>query len=72
MLVKSHKFAEGFESVGIAHQYNATTLKMADRAFANSCDRCCSMGVSLNCDRCGIANAHNTVALIFNNKSITI
>lgn len=68
MMVKSHKFAEGFESIGIARQYSATTVKMAHKSFLFSCKRCCTMGVALNCDRCGIATAHNTVLELLNYK----
>ena len=61
-----------FEERGIERQYNARNIIEADRAFAKSCDFCCSRGKHLNCDRCRIASAHNTVVAIFNNKTISV
>lgn len=66
MLIKSQKFAEGFENRGVERQYNASTPKIAHKEFLNSCDRCCTIGVALECDRCGIATAHSSVMSIFN------
>lgn len=61
-----------FLEIGIERQYNARSIAEANRAFKKSCYVCSTTGKSIKCDRCGISNAHNTVALIFNNKSITI
>ena len=58
-----------FESRGIEHQYSATSASMAHRAFATSCNICCTRGIHLECDKCGILTAHNLVTtLIFNER----
>ena len=61
-----------FEEIGVEFQYNARNIFEANKAFEKSCTRCSTAGKHLNCDKCHIASAHNTVALIFNNKTITI
>lgn len=62
------KFTEAFENKGIERQYNATNPKVAQRAFATSCDICCTRGMHLNCSKCGISTAHNTVMTILFNE----
>ena len=63
------KCTELFESRGIEYQYSATNPKRAQRAFATSCDICCTRGMHLECSKCGISTAHNTVmTILFNAK----
>lgn len=57
-----------FEERGVEHQYNARNIAEANRAFDNSCTRCCTTGRHLDCDKCHIASAHNTIITLFNNK----
>lgn len=71
-MIKSRKFAEAFESRGVERQYGAITPKMAQDAFASSCDRCCTIGISLDCDRCGIAVAHSSIMSIFDSTTKAI
>lgn len=54
-----------FEQVGINYQYDACSKHEAHRAFARSCHACCNRGQQLDCDKCGIAQAHNLVIAIF-------
>ena len=61
-----------FVEIGIERQYDARNIIEANRAFKISCKLCSTRGRHLECDRCKIASAHDTVALIFNHKSITI
>ena len=60
-----------FVEIGIERQYDARNIFEADRAFKKSCKLCSTTGKGIKCDRCGISNAHDTVALIFGNKSIS-
>lgn len=59
-----------FEERGIERQYNARNITEAKRAFENSCDFCCNTGKHLDCDRCRIASAHNTVITLLNIKTL--
>ena len=61
-----------FVEIGIERQYEAQNINEANRAFKSSCRLCSTRGRHLECDRCGIANAHNTVIAIFDNITITI
>ena len=47
-----------FEQRGILFQQTSTTKEEALSKFAHSCDVCCSRGIRLDCDRCGIAVCH--------------
>jgi hypothetical protein len=63
------KLAELFESRGVERQYSAHSPQSAQRAFATSCAICSTRGVPLECGRCGIADAHNSVmTILFNAK----
>lgn len=58
-----------FVRTGIERQYSASNPMVAQRAFAKSCAICCTQGKSLECGRCGIADAHNSVmTILFNAK----
>lgn len=50
-----------FEQIGVSYQYNANSILAAKRSFEYSCERCCTKGNHLECDRCAIAVAHNLV-----------
>lgn len=54
-----------FEQVGINAQYDAGNIKEANKSFTWSCNCCCHKGKQINCDRCGIAFAHNLVVANF-------
>lgn len=63
------KFTEVFENRGIARQYGATSAQRAKSAFKTSCNACSTRGLQLECDKCGISVAHNTVMqILFNEK----
>lgn len=57
-----------FEQKGIQLQQSSVTKAEAQRNFAHSCDVCCSRGLRLDCDRCGIAVCHKLTIAIFENK----
>lgn len=59
-----------FEQVGINYQYDATTIKEATRSFQISCNICChKMRACYNdCDHCAIAQTHNMVVALLNEK----
>ena len=58
----------GFERIGVDYQYNARNINEAIKSFNNSCNRCCTQGRHIECDRCAIATAHNTVSEYFRIK----
>jgi hypothetical protein len=63
------RFTEAFENKGIERQYGARNPRAAQRAFATSCAICSTRGVQLECSKCGIESAHNTVmTILFNAK----
>ena len=57
-----------FEQVGINYQYSANSKEDAGRSFRYSCRCCCERGMHIDCDRCGIAVAHNLVISTFEHK----
>ena len=50
-----------FESIGVARQYEATSINQAKKEFARSCDFCCTRGIHLECLGCSISFTHNLV-----------
>lgn len=54
-----------FESIGAERQYNARSKSFAVRSFENSCERCCNMGLRIECESCGIKYAHELVVGVF-------
>ena len=56
-----------FEEIGVSRQYDAASTKEAKKSFAHSCDLCCYQGRHIDCDKCGIAFAHNLIISNFNN-----
>ena len=60
-----------FEQKGIQFQQSSTTKEEALRNFAYSCDVCCSRGIRLDCERCGIAVCHKlTMAILGGGNNI--
>lgn len=47
-----------FECVGIEFQQDALTMREAERCMQNSCAICCKSGLRVDCDHCGIRQAH--------------
>ena len=58
-----------FERIGVNLQYDADSLKEANKLFNYSCECCCTKGIRLDCDRCAIAHAHTMVAAYFSDKA---
>ena len=57
----SRKFVER----GIYFQNIALTKKESNRSFEISCDICLNRGLRIDCDRCGIRQAHRqTIAIL--------
>lgn len=57
-----------FETIGISHQYDATNVYEANKAFQRSCNCCCAKGMHIECDRCAIAATHALIMAYFNDK----
>lgn len=57
-----------FEQVGINYQYDATSIREANKAFQHSCDCCCNKGMHLDCDHCAISHVHSLVVAYFNDN----
>lgn len=65
-------FAEVFQQRGIERQYGALNAKRARSAFKTSCTACSTHGLHIECDRCGINDAHKTVmTILFNERSVS-
>lgn len=58
----------GFEQIGVNYQYSAKDIIEANKSFDNSCNKCCTQGRHIECDRCAIATAHSNVSAYFNIK----
>jgi hypothetical protein len=58
-----------FESIGVDRQYSADSIDKANKAFANSCNYCCTQGKQINCDQCAIASVHSLIITFLNNKT---
>ena len=57
-----------FEQVGINYQYDATSIREANKSFQHSCDCCCNKGMHLDCDHCAISHVHSLVVAYFNDN----
>ena len=57
-----------FEQVGINYQYDATSVREANKSFQHSCDCCCNKGMHLDCDHCAISHVHSLVVAYFNDN----
>lgn len=47
-----------FETIGAELQQDAMTRQEAERCFQYSCMSCCRHGLRVDCDRCGVRQAH--------------
>lgn len=54
-----------FEEIGVEIQYGAASKRKAQVSFRYSCNVCCNRGMQIDCDRCAIACAHETVVESF-------
>lgn len=61
-----------FETIGIERQYQSVDKAESNRNFLISCRICCNHGRRVDCDRCGIAVAHESVQAIFGDERSTI
>lgn len=50
-----------FESRGIEFLNRSRSSSFADEQFERSCNRCCSMGIRIECDRCAIRATHEHI-----------
>lgn len=57
-----------FEQVGVNLQYDAVSVRHANKNFKYSCDTCCSKGMRIECERCAIAATHAMVVAYFQSK----
>ena len=68
MAEKAGNIMTKFEQRGILFQQTSTTKEEAQSKFAHSCDVCCSRGIKIDCDRCGIAVCHKLTISVFESK----
>ena len=57
-----------FETIGVDHQYGATSVRSAKKSLEKSCTICAKTGKHINCDRCAIAGAHSAILSILDNR----
>lgn len=57
-----------FETIGVNRQYEADSVREANRCFAHSCNCCCMKNMRIDCDKCSIAYVHNLVVACFNDQ----
>ena len=60
-----------FETIGVNRQYEAETVREANKAFNHSCDCCCNRGMKIDCE-CSIAFVHSLVIACFNGNEETV
>ena len=58
-----------FEQIGVNMQYDAVTLKGANKAFEHSCVCCCQKGMQIKCEQCAISAAHRLVVACFDEQN---
>ena len=61
-----------FETIGVNRQYEAETVREANKAFNHSCYCCCNRGMKIDCDKCSIAFVHSLVVACFNGNEETV
>lgn len=61
-----------FEECGAHIQYCAKSKPQAVQSFRRSCNMCCNRGFRIDCDRCGIAYAHERQVEILEAEAIHI
>ena len=58
-----------FERIGVNHQFDAHSIEEANKAFARSCEVCCSKGRYSKCSKCAIDYTHQLVVAYLNDKN---
>lgn len=54
-----------FEQTGVKLQEASDSVREAEQKFRYSCKLCCQKGLTIECERCAINNAHNlTVSVL--------
>ena len=61
-----------FEQVGVNLQYDAVSVRHANKNFKYSRDTCCSKGMRIECERCAIAATHAMVVAYFQSKPTVV
>lgn len=61
-----------FEEYGAHIQYCARSKPEAVQSFRHSCEICCNRGFRIDCDRCGIAYAHERQREILEAEAINL
>lgn len=61
-----------FEENGITIQYSSRSKPQAVQSFRRSCSICCDRGFRIDCDRCGIAYAHERQREILEAEAINL
>lgn len=54
-----------FESIGVARQMDANSIREANSRFLHSCGICSSRGVNISCDHCAIRFCHEETVACF-------
>lgn len=47
-----------FEEIGASFQQNSCSIEQANRRFERTCDKCCTLGLRIDCESCGVAHAN--------------
>ena len=61
-----------FEQIGVNYQLDCSSAAEARKCFKLSCRSCCNRGMRIECDRCAISQAHDSIVAAFatyNNRS---
>lgn len=58
-----------FVETGVNYLYDTTTIEDANKSFKRSCRCCCTKNMPLDCDKCGIAQAHHLITAYFNDNN---
>ena len=57
-----------FETIGINIQMSSHSKDDALQKFNYSCNLCCTKGMRIECERCGIAVVHSQIMAIYDDK----
>lgn len=47
-----------FEEIGASFQQNSCSIEQANRRFEQTCNKCCMLGLRIDCEACGVAYAN--------------
>ena len=61
-----------FETIGVNYQYAASSKEEAAKAYAYSCNCCCTKGMRLDCMTCAIAHTHFMVNAYFEDREMRV